>query len=620
MSNSDSDSDSDIDAEGLIAPIQQHDIRRIVAGQVVSDLASSVKELVDNALDADATGINIRLFNQGLDVIEVSDDGCGVPQDSRPLLAMKHATSKLRTFDELYQDSFSKQLGFRGEALFSLANISQTLVVSTRTSSDTTGTKMEFKRDGYLNANSICDVPRKVGTTVAVVKLFNALPVRRADLIKRITAQRAKMLRLIQSYAVLCVGVRFNLIDIIGYPVGSSSCKTEVKMSTSEKCKSLSETVSAVLGYKFLAGLCDIRVDLDSIVKHSSDTKNWRIEGLVSKAPSAMNANKKIARDIQFFCVNGRPVELPKMSRVVADAWRNFEVTGGESKKRPACILQIFIPNSQFDINIAPDKREVMFSDENVINEALRKALVDLWSKNGGKFLANEVDNACNGKKRPAISGEVNSVFNSKKRMEAAIEVESAVNGDKRPVLSSEVDNSCNEKKRPAVSREIDRLPKGGSVPSKPIELEPTQSPVKRRRMQRRNAFVNHFSNIGKASTDFSLLIDDEALKDCQVLPTNPPLPISRASEGITSTNPAWGRRETHTHSEEAKGIESVDQKSHEDHKRWNQMKLHFNSPESSSSQREEIEAIRDVTKMSMTKIDDLESSSKKDSSAEKEI
>ncbi len=111
----------------------------------------------------------------------------------------KHATSKLRTFDELYQDSFSKQLGFRGEALFSLANISQTLVVSTRTETDTTGTKMEFKRDGYLNAKSICDVPRKVGTTVAVVKLFNALPVRRADLIKRITAQRAKMLRLIQS-------------------------------------------------------------------------------------------------------------------------------------------------------------------------------------------------------------------------------------------------------------------------------------------------------------------------------------------------------------------------------------------------------------------------------------
>lgn len=111
----------------------------------------------------------------------------------------KHATSKLRSFDELYQDSFSKQLGFRGEALFSLANISQTLVVSTRTSSDTTGSKMEFKRDGYLNVKSICDVPRKVGTTVAVVKLFNALPVRRADLIKRITAQRAKMLRLIQS-------------------------------------------------------------------------------------------------------------------------------------------------------------------------------------------------------------------------------------------------------------------------------------------------------------------------------------------------------------------------------------------------------------------------------------
>ncbi len=132
---------------------------------------------------------------------------------------MKHATSKLRCFDELYQDRFTNEnddnddgdndqqqqqpqqsLGFRGEALFSLANMSQNLVISTRTEQEPLGTKMEFRRDGYLDAKTMMkDVPRKIGTTVAVVKLFAALPVRRADLIKRIAQQRAKMLRLLQS-------------------------------------------------------------------------------------------------------------------------------------------------------------------------------------------------------------------------------------------------------------------------------------------------------------------------------------------------------------------------------------------------------------------------------------
>ncbi len=161
----------------------------------------------------------VRLFNQGVDVLEVSDNGCGVPRHSRPLLAMKHATSKIRSFNDLYADKPANQtneiindnnnqqqrqqcrtqLGFRGEALFCLANISTNLVVATRTEKDDLGQRFEFRRDGYMDPNTIVDVARKVGTTVAVVKLFGALPVRRADLKKRIKVQRAKLIRMIQS-------------------------------------------------------------------------------------------------------------------------------------------------------------------------------------------------------------------------------------------------------------------------------------------------------------------------------------------------------------------------------------------------------------------------------------
>ncbi len=138
-------------------------------------------------------------------MLEVSDDGRGVPKHSRPLLAMKHATSKILSFDDLYKDVLvdgqiqPTQLGFRGEALFSLAQISQDLIVCTRTEDEELAEQLKFTRDGYLDPNMVKEVARKVGTTVAVVKLFEKLPVRRADMKKRLKAQRAKLLKLLQA-------------------------------------------------------------------------------------------------------------------------------------------------------------------------------------------------------------------------------------------------------------------------------------------------------------------------------------------------------------------------------------------------------------------------------------
>jgi DNA mismatch repair protein PMS2 len=153
------------------------------------DAALSSKELKFNF-------IIVRLFNQGLDIVEVSDDGYGVPIESRPYIAMKHATSKIREFDDIYS---TDSLGFRGEALFCLANLSGNLVVATRTSNEIMGQKLEYTRDGLLRPDSCCAVPRKVGTTVAVVKIFEAVPVRRADLEKRINVQRREVFLMVQG-------------------------------------------------------------------------------------------------------------------------------------------------------------------------------------------------------------------------------------------------------------------------------------------------------------------------------------------------------------------------------------------------------------------------------------
>ncbi len=128
---------------------------------------------------------------------------------------MKHATSKIINFDDLYKDVVINgqiqphQLGFRGEALFSLVQISQKLIVCTRTETEETAQQMQFNRDGYLDPNSVQEVARKVGTTVAIVKLFDKLPVRRADMVKRLKAQRAKLLRLIQACEFLSFFLHF---------------------------------------------------------------------------------------------------------------------------------------------------------------------------------------------------------------------------------------------------------------------------------------------------------------------------------------------------------------------------------------------------------------------------
>jgi len=323
---------------------------------------------------------------------------------------MNHATSKIRAFDDLLEDKYAdgkvqqKQLGFRGEALFSIANTSQSLIISTRTKVDKIGQRLEFRRDGCLNQNSIKNIQRKIGTTVAVVKLFDKLPVRRADMIKRIKAQRSSMLKLIQSYAVLCVGVRFNVIDISGL-LRSPKCKTEVKLNTSERSKSIKDTVSAVFGSKFLSGMCPILVDLASVIAgvnaQAFDVENksitWKIEGLVSRAPNACNGGKS-ARDVQFFTLNGRPVELPRIAKVMSAVWNNFESSclngmGERKRKKPACILRLFLPSKMVDVNLSPNKRQVLITEEKAICEMFRESVTSLWTKQtDGKFKANEIE------------------------------------------------------------------------------------------------------------------------------------------------------------------------------------------------------------------------------------
>eukprot|EP00985_Skeletonema_marinoi_P016795 scaffold9069_cov134-Skeletonema_marinoi.AAC.5 len=407
----------------LIKPISSSSIKRLVAGQAITDLSSSVKELVDNAIDASATRISIKLYNQGLECIELIDNGIGVTKSSRPYMAQRHATSKLRQFEDIYTGACAPTLGFRGEALFCLANLSRSLKVSTRTIEDESlGESFCFDTQGELIADSIVPTPRSVGTTVSVIGLMESLPVRRVDMCKRIKAQNMKLMKLMQGYAILCMGVQFTFTDV-ATTAAAKNKKTVVRLATSDSSKTMEARVASVLGTKFLAGLTRIELDLQSAVNdnnndsveaaeknHGNNMEKWSMSGLISHSPTSPNPGN--ARDMQFFSINGRPVDLPSVSRVIGDVWRTFdpsiEGSGGGSKRsgrRPACVLAFTLPASMYDVNLAPDKREVMFTEETLIIGCIRDGLMKVWSEQSeGKFRANEVE------KRSAVAKAANPV------------------------------------------------------------------------------------------------------------------------------------------------------------------------------------------------------------------
>jgi len=391
-------------------------VRRITAEQAISDLASIVKELVDNALDAESTTIKIRLFGQGLDIIEVSDDGNGVPVGSRPYMATRHATSKIESLEDIYEGT-GLTMGFRGEALFAMACVSDSLVVASRTEDDELATKIVFGKDGRpTNINSGGyeygqQMARKVGSTVAVVKPFGNLPARRADLVRRIKQERTRIFKLVESYGIFNVGVCFRLIDI-------HNNREDVALATSASSTKLQETASTLLGPSFLKGTTSLEICLESFFRQKQAKEaganddsdgcgdddicyNWGIRGLISVDPSlaAVTAQQQKrpqrrtsaiktkptggqarARIVQYYSINGRVVELPKVTALLKRLWLAFSSSMGLKQKKPSAILELTLPNNAFDINLSPDKKTVLLTHEEDLLGVIEEHVTKMWS------------------------------------------------------------------------------------------------------------------------------------------------------------------------------------------------------------------------------------------------
>eukprot|EP01052_Picozoa_sp_SAG31_P018409 SAG31_NODE_1302_length_8900_cov_4.460857_7_plen_364_part_00 len=312
--------------------------RMLFLVQVVLDLATAVKELVENSLDARATKIEVRLRDYGLETIEVSDNGEGICPANYGALALRHHTSKLAAFKDLEAlDTF----GFRGEALSALAALGD-LTVTSRQKGQKCATRLEYDPGGLLGKQTA--TAREGGTTVLVSRLFHSLPVRHAELKRNSKKEFSKLMDVLNGYALVARRMRLTVTNMT-----AQGSKQTVLSSNGNGV--LKDAITKVLGIKQLQNMQPV----DATTLETEEALS--IDGYVSKLGCGRRSG-----DRQFFSLNGRPVDLPWLSRCCNEVWRQYTSTNV-----PVIILDITARKDGCDINVTPDKRTVLIHAEDQV-------------------------------------------------------------------------------------------------------------------------------------------------------------------------------------------------------------------------------------------------------------
>uniref|UniRef100_A0A803NQM6 Sm domain-containing protein n=1 Tax=Cannabis sativa TaxID=3483 RepID=A0A803NQM6_CANSA len=362
-----------------IKPINKASVHRICAGQVILDLSSAVKELVENSLDSGATSIEIALKEYGKECFQVIDNGSGISPNNFKVIALKHHTSKLVDFPDLQSLA---TFGFRGEAISSLCSLGN-LTIETRTENETVATHLTYDHSGLLVAEK--KTARKIGTTVTVKNLFSNLPVRSKEFHRNIRKEYGKLISLLNAYALIAKRVRLVCTNTTGRNVKSVVLKTQGS-------DSLKDNIITLFGM----GTFNCLEPLDLCI-----SDGCKVDGFLSKAGQGSGRNMG---DRQFFFVNGRPVDMPKVTKLVNELYR-----GANSQQHPIAILNFTIPSGACDVNVTPDKRKVFFSDEGSILHALREGLRQIYSSNHARFVVNKVEEPAKAVNSPSCSSQQKS-------------------------------------------------------------------------------------------------------------------------------------------------------------------------------------------------------------------
>ena len=312
-------------------------INQIAAGEVVERPASVIKELVENAIDAGATSIEVEIAEGGIEYMRITDNGCGMSEVDARLAVLRHATSKIRNADDLYDIA---SLGFRGEAIASIASVSK-FTLRTRQETDTMGTRI-YIEGGHMVDCDPCGT--SVGTSIEVKDLFYNTPARRKFL-KSTRTEANKIQDMIGKLALSHNHIAFKCI-----------VDNRVTIMTPGN-GNMVDTIAALYGFKVSEDVFPIAYEAEGIY----------VEGVVSK-PTVL----KSSRQWQTTIVNQRVISDKAIYKAIDTAYHALLPKGGY----PLVVLQIVVPPGTVDINVHPRKSEVKFSDDKPVFKAVYNSIL----------------------------------------------------------------------------------------------------------------------------------------------------------------------------------------------------------------------------------------------------
>ena len=319
----------------IIQLLPDHIANQIAAGEVIQRPASAVKELLENAVDAGATDIQLIINDAGKQLIQVVDNGCGMSETDVRMAFERHATSKIREIEDLFR---IKTMGFRGEALASIAAVAQVEVKSKR-QGDAAGTFLEIENSMVKKQEPVA---MPVGTSIAMKNLFFNVPARRNFL----KSNASEMRHIVDEF------VRVSM----AYPEVFFSLTANGQQLFHLEKGTLKQRIVQLLGNQYNAKLVSV----------AENTDYMNIYGFIGKPETARKT-----RGDQYFFVNKRFIKSAYLSHAVANAFH--ELIGADSF--PTYVLFIDLDPAQVDINVHPTKQEIKFEDEKIIYAFVQAAI-----------------------------------------------------------------------------------------------------------------------------------------------------------------------------------------------------------------------------------------------------
>ena len=324
-----------------IIQLSTHVANLIAAGEVVERPASVVKELLENAVDAGASKITVEIRDGGMTFLRVTDDGCGMSPEDAATAFLRHATSKLRTAEDLAAIS---TCGFRGEALAAIASVSR-IDLLTKTAGAVSGTSLRLEA-GAITERSDAGCPE--GTTIIVRDLFYNTPAR-MKFMKSDTVEGGRVTAAVQMQALAHPNVAFTMLrdgkQVLSTP-GTGGLQAAVYCIYGRECAKMAQVDSRWEGYS--------------------------LTGFVSRP-----TDSRPSRNLQTFFVNGRPVKSKLLVAALEEAYRNQIMAG----KFPACVLHLNLPANAVDVNVHPAKTEVKFLSEKAVFDCVHYGVLGALNK-----------------------------------------------------------------------------------------------------------------------------------------------------------------------------------------------------------------------------------------------